>query len=89
MNIGYQDDQLEYIDIYFNELKSDEVKRLIEQLESIFGKSEVVEAFEKGVVESYRWDGTSTTLDLYRYGSEVISLEEKNKTVLAISRPLK
>mgnify|MGYP001804304276 FL=1 len=46
------------------------------------------EAVEKGVIEAIRWQGEDTVLDFYRYGSETIDIDDKNKSVIAISRPV-
>lgn len=89
MSLGFRNDELEYIDIYYNRLEDEDLENLIVQLENEFGESKTVDAIEKGVIESYRWSGKDTTIDLYRYGNDVISAEDKNKTILAISRPIK
>ncbi|MEM9855926.1 MAG: hypothetical protein AAF843_01140 [Bacteroidota bacterium] len=89
INLGFREDKLEYIDIYYDKLDHDEFESLISYLETSYGSSVEFQPAEKGITEAVRWQGKTTVLDVYRYGSEVIDQEDKNKSVVAISRPLK
>ncbi len=86
INLGFRDDQLEYIDIYFNKLDQEAFDTFRNQLEVRFGSSTLIDAVEPGIINAVQWDGNEVTIDLYRYGDEPIDNQDKNKTVLAISR---
>ena len=88
INLGFRDDQLEYIDMYFAKLDLDGFNDIREGLDLELGNSNRFEAVEKGVIASFRWKIGETTIDFYQYNDEAIDLDDRNKTVLAISKPL-
>ncbi|MEO0556030.1 MAG: hypothetical protein AAF149_22795 [Bacteroidota bacterium] len=57
MNLGFRDDKLEYLDIYFSKLTAADFQVIIDSLECCFGESENFEAVEKGIIEAIRWQG--------------------------------
>ncbi|MEM1408039.1 MAG: hypothetical protein AAGG59_14760, partial [Bacteroidota bacterium] len=88
INLGFRDDKLEYIDIYLSKPGAADFQAIIDSLEYDFGPSVNFEAVEKGVIEAVRWQDEGTVLDFYRYGSETVDIDDKNKSVIAISRPV-
>lgn len=88
INLGFRDDQLEYIDIYFAKFEAADFQTLTDSLIKDFGQPLSFEAVEKGVIESVRWKDDNTTLDFYRYGSNAVDMDDRNKSVIAIFRPL-
>ncbi|MEM6525408.1 MAG: hypothetical protein AAF693_16520 [Bacteroidota bacterium] len=89
MTLGFQDDLLVYIDIYFSKLGPNGFRSLTDSLEVNFGKAKSFEAVEKGIIDATRWEENNTTLDFYRYGDGAIDLDDRNKSVISISRPSK
>ncbi|MEQ8576856.1 hypothetical protein [Fulvivirga sp.] len=88
INLGYRDDLLEYVDFYFQRLNQADFDRMKDELVNQYGDFLIIEAVEQGVEEAIRWEGDVVTLDLYRYGNEAIDLHDRNKTVLAATRPV-
>uniref|UniRef100_UPI00404B9539 hypothetical protein n=1 Tax=Fulvivirga sp. TaxID=1931237 RepID=UPI00404B9539 len=88
INLGYRDDLLEYVDFYFQRLNQADFDRMKDELVNQYGDFLIIEAVEQGVEEAIRWQGNIVTIDLYRYGNEAIDLIDRNKTVLATTRPV-
>lgn len=88
INLGYRDDLLEYVDFYFQRLNQADFDRMKDELVKLYGEFIIIEAVEQGVEEAIRWEGKIVTIDLYRYGNEAIDLHDRNKTVLAATKPI-
>lgn len=88
INLGFRDDLLEYVDFYFQRLNQADFDRMKDELVKQHGDFIIIEAVEQGVEEAVRWEGKVVTIDLYRYGSEAIDLHDRNKTVLAATKPI-
>ncbi|HNP18438.1 MAG TPA: hypothetical protein PKL31_08405 [Fulvivirga sp.] len=88
INLGFRDDKLEYMDFYFKKLSSDDFTTLRTSLEREYGYAKEIEPIEVGVVQAVTWAGDNVTLNLYRFESDANDLEDRNKTVLAVSKSL-
>lgn len=88
INLGFRDDKLEYVDFYFQRLNQADFDRIKDELVKQYGDFIIIEAVEQGVEEAVRWEGNIVTIDLYRYGNEAIDVHDRNKTVLAATKPI-
>lgn len=88
INLGFRDDLLEYVDFYFQRLNQADFDRMRDELVKLYGDFIIIEAVEQGVEEAVRWEGNVVTIDLYRYGNEAIDVHDRNKTVLAATKPI-
>lgn len=86
VNLGFHDDMLIYIDIYFNKMSITEFDELKDRLEKHYGPSSQFTAIDRGVINAIEWKGKNLTMQLYRYGREASDFADKNKTVLVISK---
>ncbi|QSE98075.1 hypothetical protein [Fulvivirga lutea] len=85
INLGFNNEKLEYMDFYFPDLNNLDFDELRNKLEVRFGSATIVDAIEKGVTNSVQWKGQRVTIDLYKYGEDVIDTNDQNKTVLAFT----
>ncbi len=88
INLGFRNDKLEYMDFYFKRLSSDDFSALRMSLEEKYGLAKEIEPIEVGVVQAVTWAGDKVTLNLYRFEEEANDLEDRNKTILALSKSL-
>lgn len=85
INLGFHEDRLIYVDLYFKRLDDNAFEYLLEQLTSDFGEPVMFMALDKGVLASYEWKENGLTTQLYRCNDEASDHADRHMTVLAIS----
>lgn len=89
INLGYRNDQLEYVDFYFQRLNHGDFNNMKEELVKQYGDFLLIEAMQQGVEEAIRWENNNNVIiDFYRFSNEAIDLLDRNKTVLAATKPI-
>jgi len=85
INLGFHEDKLIYLDLYFKHLDDNAFDYLLEQLTLDYGESVPFTALDKGVISSFEWKEKDLTMQLYRYNDEASDHADRQMTVLAIS----
>lgn len=84
ITLGFRDNQLEYLDVYFNKLDKDEFSVLLSQLQKDYGPSSSFDTEERGVVEAEEWLGENLIMQFYRYDNTAVDHDDRNQTVLTL-----
>ncbi|MDX1628537.1 MAG: hypothetical protein R3345_07545, partial [Fulvivirga sp.] len=84
INLGFNQDKLNYLDIYFRKLDDEEFEYLLQQLEKDFGEATPFTPRDKGISEALEWRGDHLKMQLYRYNQDAVDHYDRNMTVLAV-----
>ena len=85
INLGFHEERLIYLDLYFKRLDDNTFDYLLENLSQDYGEPIEFEALYSGIIASYEWKEEGLTAQLYRYNDEASDLADRHMTVLAIS----
>lgn len=85
INLSFENDKLNYLDIYLKKLSDEEFDILLKRLENKYGPSISFNALDKGVTTAVTWKGNRITLQLYRYNENTIDVYDQNMTVFTIT----
>ncbi len=86
INLGFHDDELVYLDLYFNRLDDNAFEYLLDQLTLDYREPVLFTALDKGIIASYEWKEKGLTMQLYRYNGEALDHADREMTVLSISK---
>ena len=86
VNIGFDNDALHYIDLYFKNLDQEAFDLLLQRLQYVYGEATEFGALDKGVTQALEWTGDHLVMQLYKYNSEAPDFDDKNMTVLIVTR---
>ena len=83
VTLGFYQDKLNYIDVYFKNLDLQDYQALLSMAEQDFGPAEEFEdPSETGILDSFRWKGENIYLQLIRYGKGAIDWDDREMTIL-------
>ncbi|ELR70714.1 hypothetical protein C900_03487 [Fulvivirga imtechensis AK7] len=84
VTLGFRDDQLEYLDVYFNKLDKGEFSLLLSHLQTDYGMSTPFNTAEQGVVGAEEWLGENLVMQFYLYDNTAIDHDDRDQTVLTL-----
>ena len=86
VNLGFENERLFYIDLYFEGFDDEDFKALRQSLEKEYGESfHTDEPFEEGIDQAFRWDTANALMQLTKYNEEAVEFGDRNQTVLMLS----
>ena len=86
VKLGFENEKLFYIDLYFEGFDDEKFKKLRQSLEKEFGESFYTdEPFEEGIDKAFRWDTANALMQLTKYNEEAVEFGDRNQTVLMLS----
>ena len=86
VKLGFENEKLFYIDLYFKDFDDEKFKELRQSLEKEYGESFYTdEPFEEGIDQAFRWDTANALMQLTKYNEEAVEFGDRNQTVLMLS----
>lgn len=86
VNLGFRDEKLEYLDVYFNKLDATQFADLLSHLQRDYGPSVAFKTEERGIIEAVEWRGEHIVMQFYRYDDTAVDYDDRNQTVLTVSQ---
>lgn len=85
VSLGFENDSLFYIDIYFQGLNENEYNELLKAFETEFGTATIMDnPADKGVERGYQWEGEEISAQLILYNDNAIDEYDRNKILFIL-----